>query len=85
MGEGFGDFFAGMITLDKGDAAYQAARRYCIAEWDATTYNPVVGNDDGSGCLRWIDGTDEGTARTSASTRTRRARSTTTAATGRPE
>ncbi len=61
MGEGFGDFFAAMITLEKGNAGYQAARRYCVADWDAATYNPVVGNDDGSGCLRWVDGTDEGT------------------------
>jgi len=59
MGEGFGDFFAGMFYVDQGDAAYQATRRYCIAEWDATAYNPFVAAGDGSGCLRWIDGTDQ--------------------------
>jgi hypothetical protein len=59
MGEGFGDFFAGMFYLDKGNSAYEATRRYCIAEWDATTYNPVDPGNPGSGCLRWINGTDE--------------------------
>jgi hypothetical protein len=59
MGEGFGDFFAAMMTFDKGSLAYQTSRRYCVAEWDAAAYNPVVGADDGSGCLRWVDGTDE--------------------------
>lgn len=61
MGEGFGDFFAAMITLGKGDPAYQAARRYCVADWDATSYNEFANAGDGSGCLRWIDGTDEST------------------------
>lgn len=61
MGEGFGDFFAAMITLEKGDGTYQASRRYCVADWDAVSYNPVTGTTDGSGCLRWIDGTDQGT------------------------
>lgn len=59
MGEGFGDFLAGMFYVDQGDATYQATRRYCIAEWDATAYNPFGAAGDGSGCLRWIDGTDE--------------------------
>ncbi len=59
MGEGFGDFFAGMYYLESGNATYQQQRRYCIADWDAVSYNPVVGATDGSGCLRWIDGTDE--------------------------
>ncbi len=59
MGEGFGDFLAGMLYLDKGDTAYEQARRYCIGEWDATSYNPVVPSNPGSGCLRWIDGTNE--------------------------
>jgi hypothetical protein len=59
MGEGFGDFLAGMYYVAKGDATYITTYRYCIGEWDATSYNPVVGSTDGSGCLRWIDGTDE--------------------------
>jgi hypothetical protein len=60
MGEGFGDFFAGMYYLDQGNAGYESSnRRYCIAEWDATTYNPVDPSNPGSGCLRWIDGTNE--------------------------
>lgn len=60
MGEGFGDFLAGMLYLDEGNAAYESThRRYCIAEWDATSYNPVDPSNQGSGCLRWIDGTDE--------------------------
>ena len=61
MGEGFGDFFAAMITLEKGDPAYQAARRYCVADWDAVSYNPVDPANPGGGCLRWTDGTDEST------------------------
>ncbi len=60
MGEGFGDFFAAMITLEKGDPSHQAARRYCVADWDAVSYNPVDPGNPGGGCLRWIDGTDEG-------------------------
>ncbi len=59
MGEGFGDFLAGMYYSDKGDQAYQNAHKYCIGEWDATSYNPVVGGNSGSGCLRWIDGRDQ--------------------------
>lgn len=59
IGEGFGDFLAAYTYLQDGNSAYQAARRFCVMEWDATSYNPVVGPDDGSGCLRWVDGTDE--------------------------
>ena len=59
MGEGFGDFLATFTYLQTGDPTYQAARRFCVMEWDATSYNPVVGADDGSGCLRWVDGTNE--------------------------
>ncbi len=59
IGEGFGDFLAGMYYLDHGNATYQSTRRYCIGDWDATSYNPFNGPNDGSGCLRWIDGTSE--------------------------
>jgi hypothetical protein len=59
MGEGFGDFLATYTYLQTGDPTYQAARRFCVMEWDATSYNPVAGADDGSGCLRWVDGTNE--------------------------
>ena len=59
IGEGFGDFFAGMYYLDHGNATYQSTRRYCIGEWDATSYNDFTGANNGSGCLRWIDGTNE--------------------------
>ena len=59
MGEGFGDFLAAYIYLQDGDPTYQAARRFCVAEWDATSYNAFSGPDDGSGCLRWVDGTNE--------------------------
>ena len=38
MGEGFGDFLATYIYLQDGNAAYQAARRFCAMEWDATFY-----------------------------------------------
>ena len=62
---------------------YQAARRFCVAEWDATSYNPVSGADDGSGCLRWADGTDEGNGADIGTYAGTPARSTTTAATGR--
>jgi hypothetical protein len=30
-------------------------------EWDATAYNPIDPGNPGSGCLRWVDGRDEGT------------------------
>ena len=59
IGEGFGDFLAGMYYLNHGNATYQSTRRYCIGDWDATEYNDFTGPDNGSGCLRWIDGTDE--------------------------
>ena len=61
MGEGFGDFLAGMLYMNRGDSADQATRRYCIAEWDVTSYNPVDPANPGSGCLRWINGIDEST------------------------
>jgi hypothetical protein len=61
MGEGFGDFLAAYTYLQDGNASYQAARRFCVAEWDATSFDPVTAPDDGSGCLRWVDGTDEQT------------------------
>jgi hypothetical protein len=59
MGEGFGDFLAAYTYLQDGSAAYQAGHRFCVAEWDATGYNPVVAGNGGSGCLRWVDGTDD--------------------------
>ncbi|MEA2168261.1 MAG: hypothetical protein QOF76_1561, partial [Solirubrobacteraceae bacterium] len=59
MGEGFGDFLATYTYLQDGNAAYQADRRFCVMEWDATAYNPVDGSNPGSGCLRWVDGTSE--------------------------
>ncbi len=61
MGEGFGDFLTGMYSISKGNPAYLNTYRYCIGEWDATAYNPAVGGNAGSGCLRWINGRDEGT------------------------
>ncbi len=59
MGEGFGDFLAAFTYLQDGNATYQASRRFCVAEWDATSYNEVVAGNSGSGCLRWTDGTNE--------------------------
>jgi hypothetical protein len=59
MGEGFGDFLAAFYYLQAGNAAYQSARRFCVMEWDATSYSPVTGGNAGSGCARWVDGTDE--------------------------
>jgi Fungalysin/Thermolysin Propeptide Motif len=59
IGEGFGDFLATYTYLQDGNAAYQAARRFCVMEWDATAYNPVDPSNSGSGCLRWVDGTNE--------------------------
>ena len=59
MGEGFGDFLAAYIYLQDGNPTYQATRRFCVAEWDAVSYNAFSGTDDGSGCLRWADGTNE--------------------------
>ena len=63
MGEGFGDFLAAYIYLQDGNPTYQAARRFCVAEWDAVSYNAFSGPDDGSGCLRWVDGTARTRAR----------------------
>ncbi|MEO6351056.1 MAG: S-layer homology domain-containing protein [Candidatus Limnocylindrales bacterium] len=60
MGEGFGDFLAGMAYVEKGNATYMSSYKYCVGEWDAVSYNPVTGPTDGSGCLRWINGVDEG-------------------------
>ncbi|GIV96854.1 MAG: hypothetical protein KatS3mg057_1511 [Herpetosiphonaceae bacterium] len=59
MGEGFGDFLAGLYYIDSGDSAFLSAYRYCIGEWDAASYNPIVPDNPGSGCLRWIDGRSE--------------------------
>lgn len=59
MGEGWGDFLPGMYYVFKGDATYQADYKYCIGEWDATSYNPAETGNPGSGCLRWINGRDE--------------------------
>jgi hypothetical protein len=62
IGEGFGDLLAVMFYMGTGNPAYEAsARRYCVMEWDATAYNPVTAANPGSGCLRWINGTDEST------------------------
>ena len=61
MGEGFGDFLAAFTYLQDGNAAYQAGRRFCVAEWDATSYNPVTVRVPDRGCLRWVNGKNEGT------------------------
>ncbi|RME56325.1 MAG: hypothetical protein D6795_01685, partial [Deltaproteobacteria bacterium] len=60
IGEGFGDFLAGMFNLDRGSSAYQETqdRWAAIAEWDAVSYGTPV---RGTTALRWIDGTDETT------------------------
>ena len=59
IGEGFGDFFAGMVYLDHGqrdlrvlDAPLLHRRLGCRPR---TTTSPA--RTIGSGCLRWIDGT----------------------------
>ncbi|HEY1012297.1 MAG TPA: M36 family metallopeptidase, partial [Herpetosiphonaceae bacterium] len=59
MGEGFGDFLAGMYYINKGNATFMANYKYCIGEWDAASYNPVATGNAGSGCLRWINGRNE--------------------------
>ena len=41
IGEGFGDFLAGMYYLNHGNATYQSTRRYCIGDWDADLLQPV--------------------------------------------
>ena len=51
----------GCTTSNRGNATYQSTRRYCVGDWDAVSYNPFSGANNGSGCLRWIDGTNEGT------------------------
>ncbi len=61
MGEGFGDFLAGMANLYKGNPVYQATRKYCVGDWDATEYSPFSADPPSGGCLRWIDGHDEHT------------------------
>ena len=84
MGEGFGDFLAGMYYIDHGNATYQSTRRYCIGDWDATGYNDGHRQQQRQRLPRWIDGTDEVTgADIGAYSRHARPRSTTTAATGR--
>ena len=50
----------GDVLLNHGNATYQSTRRYCVGDWDAVSYNPFSGANNGSGCLRWTDGTDEG-------------------------
>ncbi len=59
IGEGFGDFLAAIYYSNRGNATYQSTRRYCVGDWDAVSYNPFSGANNGSGCLRWTDGTDE--------------------------
>ena len=49
-----------MYYFNHGKASYLSTRRYCIGDWDAVSYNPFSGATNGSGCLRWIDGTNEG-------------------------
>jgi hypothetical protein len=62
IGEGFGDLLAGMFYMGTGNPTWEgSAYRYCVGEWDATSYNPVTGGNNGSGCLRWINGIDEST------------------------
>ena len=51
----------GCTTSTTASRAYLSTRRYCIGDWDAVSYNPFSGAGNGSGCLRWIDGTNEGT------------------------
>ncbi len=60
IGEAWGDFLAGMYYVLDGNAAYQANYKYCIADWDAVSYNEPDPTNPGSGCLRWINGRDEG-------------------------
>lgn len=52
MGEGFGDYWASALMEDDAATLLGAA---CVAEWDATTYNPWNGVQ-GTGCLRRVDG-----------------------------
>jgi Zn-dependent metalloprotease len=59
IGEGFGDFLAGIYYFNHGKPSYLATRKYCIGDWDAVSYNPFGPTNPGSGCLRWIDGTNE--------------------------
>ncbi|RME55873.1 MAG: hypothetical protein D6795_02390, partial [Deltaproteobacteria bacterium] len=58
MGEGFGDFLAGMFYLDHGSPDYQQTddKWAAIADWDAVSYGTTV---RGTKALRWIDGTNE--------------------------
>ena len=59
MGEGFGDFLAAYTYLaGRQRRPTRPTRRFCVGEWDAVSYNPVRRNP-GSGCLRWVDGTNE--------------------------
>lgn len=65
IGEGFGDLLAVLVNLDRGHPSYQGSadsgRRFCMAEWDAVTYNAFSVGNTGSGCLRWTDGRSEST------------------------
>ncbi len=61
MGEGFGDFLAAMYYVNQGSPTYLTGGRYCVGEWDATSYNPADSGNAGSGCLRWTNGRNENT------------------------
>ena len=65
IGEGFGDLLAALVNLDRGHPGYQGSadsgRRFCVAEWDAVSYNPFSAGNTGSGCMRWTDGRSEST------------------------
>jgi hypothetical protein len=59
IGEGFGDTLAAYMHLQDGDPTYQAQRRFCVMDWDATSSNPLTATNPGGGCARWVDGTNE--------------------------
>jgi hypothetical protein len=65
IAEGFGDLLATLVNLDRGHPSYQGSadsgRRFCVAEWDAVSYNPFSAGNSGSGCMRWADGRSEST------------------------
>ena len=56
IGEGFGDLLAALFYFNSGDPGYESAYHYCVGDWIATGFSPVVPGQPTSGCFRWVNG-----------------------------
>ena len=61
MGEGFGDFLAAFTYLQDGNAAYQAGAPLLRRGVGRDQLQPRHRSVPDRGCLRWVNGKDEGT------------------------